>query len=228
MPENSAQVALGVSDIVMIGTGALVLIVFMLVLLLALRPKRKPLSKKQYNADLYRRKLALEELPHPVIHDVRITDGQGKVLRIDHVMRLPASVLMIMSGPPDVVGQVKASPAAGQWRYVAGGGEVGTMVNPVVQLHPLIQALRSRFPLVRVRLMTVFPNTADLGSQRGVCRSDDLLKCIREMVTEDGVSSQAVDTAWEPLSRALLQTSADAAANKSGSGPGTGGRRAVS
>jgi hypothetical protein len=212
MPDKTANM-LSLSDMVIIGTGALVLIVLMLVLLMALRPRRRPMSRKQYSADLYRRKIALEELAYPVLHDVRITDGQGKVMRVDHIMRLPASLLIITSGPHDAVGQVKASPAAGQWRYVAPGGAVGAMVNPVIQLHPLIQAVRSRFPLVRVRVLTVFPNSAELSGHqhRTVCRGEEVLKLIKEMATEDGTASQAVEAAWDPLSRALVQASADIA-----------------
>jgi hypothetical protein len=50
---------------------------------------------------------------------------------------------------------------------------------------------------------------------------------VKEFATEDGVESQAIEAAWEPLSKALLQSSQGMGANRGG-GSGGAARRAVS
>ncbi|ACI99278.1 NERD domain-containing protein [Rhodospirillum centenum] len=229
------QTGLSPGELVTAGALALVLAVLVLVLLLALVSRRRRMpSARQYDADLYKRRIVLDELPFEAIHDVRIHDGHGKVLKVDHVLRLPASVLLVHSGPHDVVGPVKANAGSGLWRYVAPGGKVGSFPNPVVRLHPLIQAIRGRFPLVRIRVLTVFPRSADLGPRppKGTCVMDDFAKAIRDMAAEDGGASPALDAAWDTLSKAFSQasgrTGGRAGANRTGSGTGTAGRRVLS
>jgi hypothetical protein len=213
-----------------IAVAALVLLVLLAVIYFALRPKMRAASPRRHSAELTRRRIALDELPCTIIHDVRVRDASNRVIRVDHVIRLPASMLLVTSAPPDIAGPVKLNPNAGSWRYIADGGRVANMSNPVLQLHPLIQAVRSRFPLVRVRVLTVFPAAAQLSAApRTVCMAEDFIKSVKEMITEDGVESQAIEAAWEPLSKALLQNSRNMGdgANKGG-GSGTAARRAVS
>jgi hypothetical protein len=219
------------SNLVVVAAIGIVLIVLMLVLMVSMRPKaRRPMKPKEYNAELFRRRMTLDEMPFEVVHDVRVRDSGARVIRVDHVVRLPASILMVTSAPPDVAGPVKANPNAGTWRYVGAANAVKTMPNPVLQCHPLIQAVRSRFPLVRVRVLTVFPPAAQFSDKpKHVCHSDDFEKTLKAMATEDGVESQAVVQAWEPLSKAFMQASQGAAATAGMAGPpGTGARRAVS
>lgn len=224
------QTGLTLGELVAAGAVALVLAVLLLVLLLTLLARRRQSLPRQYDADLYKRRIALDELPYEAIHDVRIRDGHGKVLKVDHVLRLPASVLLVNSAPYDVAGPVKAGAGAGVWRYVAPGGKVGSFPNPVVKLHPLIQAIRGRFPLVRIRVLTVFPRSAELGAlpPRGTCIMDDFAKAIRDMAAEDGAASPALDAAWDTLSKAFSQASGRTGANRTGSGTGTAGRRVLS
>lgn len=204
---------LDVAQIVTYGAAGAVVLVFLLVLVLSLRPRRpKRLSSRQYNAELFKRRMALEELPYAVLHDVRLKDTKGGVLSIDQVIRLPASILLVTSAPPDVGGQVMAAPSAGQWKYVNGQGAVSVMLNPVVQLHPLIHAIRARYPLVKVRLLTVFPAAADFRGKapRGCCLSDDVVAAVKEFAAEDGVDSQIIEQAWENLATSLQKASAEA------------------
>lgn len=207
-----------------LAAGAAVLLALMLVMVLALRPRKRVLSPKQYDAELYKRRIMLDELGYEAIHDVRIRDSHNRVLKVDHVLRLPASVLIINSAPPDVAGQVKANPNAGMWRYVAAGGQVRSFPNPIIQMHPLIHAIRGRFPLVRIRILTVFPPSAELGNPppKGTCLGEGVPKSIAEMAKEDGAPSQAIEAAWAPLSLAMKQASAAPA----GSSQRQGTRRA--
>lgn len=206
---------LDVAQIVTYGAAGAVVLAFLLVLILSLRPRRpKRLSTRQYNAELFKRRMALEELPHAVLHDVRLKDTKGGIIAIDQVIRLPASVLLITSAPQDVGGQVMASPSAGQWKYVNGQGAVSVMLNPVVQLHPLIHAIRARYPLVKVRLLTVFPASADFRGKppRGCCLGDGVVPAVKEFAAEDGVESPVIEQAWESLSTSLQKATAEAKA----------------
>ncbi|QJE73415.1 NERD domain-containing protein [Aerophototrophica crusticola] len=91
---------LDVAQIVTYGAAGAVVLVFLLVLILSLRPRRpKRLSTRQYNAELFKRRMALEELPYAVLHDVRLKDTKGGIIAIDQVIRLPASILLITSAP---------------------------------------------------------------------------------------------------------------------------------
>lgn len=216
------------STLISVAIGASVILVLIAVVYFAMRPRSRGYKPSEYNAELTRRRVALSDLPYTTIHDVKVRDGAGRVIRVDHVVRLPASVLLVTSGPPDIAGPVKCSQNAGSWRYIANGARVANMPNPVLQLHPLVQAVRSRFPLVRLRVLTVFPPAAQISApSRTVCMADDFIKVVKEFATEDGVESQAIEAAWEPLSKALLQSGQGAGANK-GSSSGSAPRRAVS
>ncbi|MBP7335771.1 hypothetical protein [Niveispirillum sp.] len=200
----------GVAVVDLITFTAITLVVITLVVTFALsvKPKRlKAPTLKQYNAELFKRRMELEELSYPMLNDIKMGGGKAGTIRIDHVMRLPASILLVISAPADVAGQVRCIQNAGQWKYVRADHTVGTFINPVLQLHPLITAIRSRFPLVRVRVMCVFPRNADFGGRtvKTACMPEDLVKMIREMAAEDGTPQQAMDAAWESLSIALRQ-----------------------
>lgn len=205
--------SLGISvvDLVTLTAIMLVVITLMATFALSIRPRKyKKLSSRQYNAELFKRRMELDELSYPLLNDITIGGTKSGVTRIDHVMRLPTSILLIMSGPADAVGTPRCNPNMGRWRYLRADHSVGSIVNPVVQLHPLISAIRSRFPLVRVRVLCVFPNTVSFEGRppRSCATPDDLVRQIREMAAEDGASNQAMDAAWESISQALQQGSA--------------------
>jgi len=223
---QGAQVTLnfGLDELVMIGAASVVLVVLVLALVLSMRPKTKPLTPRQYSAELFKRRLALEELGMEAVHSIRVKDAKGKPLAIDHMIRLPASVLLITSAPADIAGAVKATANAGAWRYARADGSVASFLNPVLQLQPVVQAIRSRFPLVRIRVMTVFPRTARFQGPppRGCCLADDVVDLVRHMAQDDGPASPVLDKAWEPLAKALSGLNGGQSAP-----PPPGGRRAV-
>lgn len=206
----ASWIGLSVVDLITIAVIAVVVVTLVVTFALSVKPRKfKPVTARQYNAELFKRRMELEELSYPLLHEVKIGGGKGGPNKIDHVMRLPASILMIVSSPSDVVGTPRCNPNAGQWKYVKADHSVGVFLNPVVQMHPLISAIRSRFPLVRVRVLCVFPRTAEFGSRppRGCCTPDNMTSIIREMAAEDGVPNQAMDAAWESISAALGQKS---------------------
>ncbi|MEA1649136.1 hypothetical protein UAJ10_08910 [Nitrospirillum sp. BR 11164] len=208
---DQAPQLMGVSQMVTIGTVALVIIVLMLVVMWALRPKTRALSRRRYNAEAYRRKLALDDAGYSVVHGIYIRDKQGKALRVDHLIRLPASVLMVMSAPADMGGRISAQTKAGQWRYLAASGRVGFFVNPVVQVQPLIHIMKARFPMVRLRVLVVFPDGTEFtsGVPSTACLAGDFLATLKSMAREDGTESEAMAAAWEPLSKALARSGAN-------------------
>jgi len=214
MPMNIGQdITIGITEAITIGSVVLVLIVLALVVVASARPRIKRLSAKQYNAEVYKRRLMLEELSYPVLHGIRIPLGSRRMVKLEHVVRLPASVLLVTAAPPDVAGRVRVGTTLGQWHYVAAGGKVNAMLNPLVELHPLIQAIRKRFPMIRLRMLTVFPRSAQFEGAvpKGCCLSDDMDTAIRSMAKEDGASSSILDEAWEPLAHVLRQLETRAA-----------------
>jgi hypothetical protein len=220
MAGDSSGVSIG--DIFALLTVVVVALVLIGSVMVSMRPKAK-LSARQYDAELFKRRMLLDELTFPIIHDVRLSDPRGYVLKVDQVVRLPDSVVLVCSAPTAVVGAVKVHPTAGSWRYVTANGKVGMLTNPVVTLHPLIHAIRQRFPLVRVRMLTVFPRTADLGESppKCACQTETLLTTLKEMAAEDGPPSQAMDLAWEQLSQTLAEASAGT--GRRAGEPGTAG-----
>ena len=76
-----------------------------------------------------------------------------------------------------------------------------------VELRAVIHAIRNRYPLVRERLLTVFPNAAVLPqpARRHICRSDEFSAAVKALADADAVQSTAVEAAWEPLTKALLE-----------------------
>ncbi|WP_044559634.1 NERD domain-containing protein [Azospirillum sp. B4] len=213
---------MGISQMVTIGTVALVVIVLMLVVMWALRPKTRTLSRRRYNAEAYRRKLALDDAGYSVVHGLYIRDKQGKPLRVDHLIRLPASVLMVLSAPADMGGRISAQTKAGQWRYLAASGKVGLFVNPVIQMQPLIHIMKARFPMVRLRVLVVFPDGTEFtsGVPNTACLAGDFLATLKSMAREDGTESEAMATAWEPLSKALTRSGGSASIPQQDEGAG--------
>lgn len=223
--ELANWLGVAVVDLITFAAIALVVITLMITFALSVKPRRiKTPSERQYNAELFRRRMELEELSYPLLNDIKVGGGKAGVIQIDHVVRLPASLLMITSAPPDAAGQARCNQNTGQWKYVRADHTVGTFTNPVVMLHPLISAIRSRFPLVRVRLMCVFPRTAEFVgvAPKSACRPDDLIRLVREMAAEDGVANQGMDAAWESLSLALKQGTAAANGEARGRGARAG------
>ncbi|MDE1148566.1 MAG: nuclease-related domain-containing protein [Azospirillaceae bacterium] len=221
MAQDNPTELMNLSQMVTIGTVALVVIVLILVVMWALRPKTRTQSRRRYNAEAYRRKLALDDEGYSVVHGLHVRDKQGRPMRIDHLVRLPASVLIVLSAPGDIGGKISAGAKAGQWRYVTASGKLGLYTNPVVQLQPLIHALRGRFPLARIRVLVVFPDVTQFtsGIPRTACLSGDFQAALKAMAREDGTESEALAEAWEPLCKALVKAGGKAAVPGRGEAP---------
>lgn len=171
------------------------------------RQRRRKGFDSEGAADRRHRRLTLEALGFEAIHDLTIRDQAGRSVHVDHLVRLPASLLLVKAAPTDVAGRVLAEPDAGVWRYISRKKRVARMTNPVVELHAVIHAIRNRYPLVRERLLTVFPNGAQLPqpARRHICRSEEFSAAVKALADADAVQSPAVQTAWEPLTKALLE-----------------------
>jgi hypothetical protein len=172
----------------------------------AVKPRRKDAQDggeaEGYTAEMVKRRLDLEDMGYPILHDIRAKDGKGGLIRIDQAMRLPASLLLVVSAPADIDGLVRCNANVGEWRYKRRDGSVGSFVNPLVRLHPLITAMRTRFPLLKVRLLCVFPMTAEFAVKppKLCCLAANTIATVREMTAEDGTASPIMDQAWPGLS----------------------------
>lgn len=171
------------------------------------RQRRRKAFDSERAANRRHRRLTLEALGFEAIHDLKIRDQAGRMVHVDHLVRLPASLLLVKAAPTDVAGRVMAEADAGVWRYINRHKRVARMTNPVVELHAVIHAIRNRYPLVRERLLTVFPDAAVLPqpARRHICRSAEFSAAVKALADADAVQSTAVQAAWEPLTKALLE-----------------------
>ncbi|WP_207481529.1 NERD domain-containing protein [Arenibaculum pallidiluteum] len=142
----------------------------------------------------------IDALQHPCHHDVRIVDQQGRIICIEHIVRLPASILLVGTVAMGAKGEIRGSEYHRQWA-INYRGRATPCVNPLLELEPLIRAFRRRFPLVRVRALIVFPDTVTFpeGAPKGAVRASDFDRWVHDILKIDGTPSQAVESAWPQI-----------------------------
>jgi hypothetical protein len=178
-------------------------------MLYAMAHDLRPTKAAKDSGDASRRKLrrTLDALDHPSHHDVRIVDQQGRIVRVEHLVCLPASVVLVGLAAKEAQGELVGSEYHRHWR-ISRGGRTTTCVNPLLELEPLARAFRRRFPLVRIRAVVVFPDGISFpeGPPRGAVRVSEFDRRINEMLKVDGIRSRAVAAAW-PQIDALVASS---------------------
>jgi hypothetical protein len=149
----------------------------------------------------------LDSLRHPCLHDVRIIDQQGRIVCIEHILRLPASVVLIGTIAASAKGEVRGSDYSRTWT-ISHKGSTTNCVNPLLELQPLHVAFKRRFPLLRVRGLVVFPDTIKFmdGTPRGAVCAADFEDWISEVLKTDGTLSSATEQAW-PAITAMVESS---------------------
>ncbi|EWY41231.1 hypothetical protein N825_30855 [Skermanella stibiiresistens SB22] len=142
----------------------------------------------------------LDNCNHPCLHDVRIVDKQGRIVCIEHIMRLPASVVLIGTVAASAVGEVTGMESIPKWKITRRGSST-TFVNPLLELQPLNLAFKRRFPLLRVRGLIVFPDTITFpeGTPKGAVRACDFERWLDDVMRMDGTVSSATEQAWPAI-----------------------------
>jgi hypothetical protein len=180
-------------------------VILAVAVLYGLKPSSKRKPKLTGNRISLRR--ILDRLGLPVHHDVRIVDQQGRIICIEHVLRLPASVLLIGTIAEAAEGEIRGTEHSRTWKITHRGAST-TCVNPQLELQPLMLAFKRRFPLLRVRGLVVFPDTVSFpdGEPRGSVRASDFERWIKALLKTDGTVSQAAEQAW-PAIAAMIRNS---------------------
>ena len=142
----------------------------------------------------------VDDLNQPCLHDVRIIDKQGRIVCIDHILRLPASVVLIGTVAATAKGEVTGNEYTRTWKITHRGSST-IFVNPLLELQPLNIAFKRRFPLLRVRGIVVFPDTVSFTREtpKGAVRASDFQSWVAEVLKMDGTISSATEQAWPAI-----------------------------
>jgi hypothetical protein len=142
----------------------------------------------------------VDNLNHPCLHDVRIIDKQGRIVCIDHILRLPASVVLIGTVAATAKGEVTGNEYTRTWKITHRGSST-SFVNPLLELQPLNAAFKRRFPILRVRGIVVFPDSVTFTGEtpKGAIRASDFQAWVDEVMKMDGTISSATEQAWPAI-----------------------------
>lgn len=142
----------------------------------------------------------VDDLNQPCLHDVRIIDKQGRIVCIDHILRLPASVVLIGTVAATAKGEVTGNEHTRTWKITHRGSST-SFVNPLLELQPLNIAFKRRFPILRVRGIVVFPDTVSFTGEtpKGAVRASDFQAWVAEVLKMDGTVSSATEQAWPAI-----------------------------
>jgi hypothetical protein len=171
-----------------------------LVLGIALLYAFKPPPPPKVRGERVNLRKIMDSLNHPCLHDVRIIDKQGRIVCIEHILRLPASVVLIGSVAATAKGEVTGTEYSRTWKITHRGSST-TFVNPLLELQPLNLAFKRRFPLLRIRGIVVFPDTVNFKGEppRGAVRASDFQGWVDEVMKMDGTISSATEQAWPAI-----------------------------
>jgi hypothetical protein len=163
---------------------------------------------------------AAGELGLPIEDDVPLVGRDSrKVVRVDHVVRLPASIAVVVIGPREAAGPVMPREGGAVWSVHVRGREIN-IPNPALRMGPVLSAFARRFPLVRLRGFLVLPEQCVLPPNvpRGVLNVRSFREALERAKEDDAVESQAVDKAWETIQQFVREMRERAAAPKAKGG----------
>jgi hypothetical protein len=151
----------------------------------------------------------VDNLNQPCLHDVRIIDQQGRIVCIDHILRLPASVVLIGTVAATAKGEVTGNEYTRTWKITHRGSST-SFVNPLLELQPLNAAFKRRFPILRVRGIVVFPDTVTFAGEtpKGAIRASDFQAWVDEVMKMDGTISSATEQAWPAITSMVASSQA--------------------
>lgn len=184
--------------------------------------RKRPSAKAQVRQQMSLRQ-PIEALQQPALHDIRIRDKSGRAIHIKHIVRLPASIVIIATIPGPLTGDIDGHLHRRRWT-ITDHGTVKPFINPVIQLEPIFLAFRRRFPLLKVRPLVVFPNTVTFVDETpgGACNLADFTTVMKSWIAQDGTISEITEITWpqvvslaENLRREAKESVAAAARHRS-------------
>jgi hypothetical protein len=198
---NKPMYALGFAQLLVYGA----FIVLGIAILYAFRPPPPP---KVRGERVNLRKI-MDSLNQSCLHDVRIIDKQGRIVCIEHILRLPASIVMIGTVAATAKGEVTGNEYTRTWKITHRGSSTN-FVNPLLELQPLNLAFKRRFPLLRIRGIVVFPDTVSFPGEppRGAVRASDFRSWVEEVMKMDGTLSSATEQAWPAITAMVASAQA--------------------
>ena len=96
----------------------------------------------------------VDSLNHPCLHDVRIIDKQGRIVCIEHILRLPACVVLIGTVAATAKGEVTGNEHTRSWK-----------ITPPGFLHHLRQSPAGT-PAAQPGVQALFPPAPDSRHRR--------------------------------------------------------------
>jgi hypothetical protein len=151
----------------------------------------------------------MDRLNQPCLHNVRIIDKQGRIVCIEHILKLPASVVLIGTVAATAKGEVSGTEHTRTWKITHRGSSTA-FVNPLLELQPLNLAFKRRFPILRVRGIVVFPDTVQFKGEppKGAVRASDFQQWVDEVMKMDGTMSSATEQAWPAITAMVASAQA--------------------
>jgi len=149
------------------------------------------------------RKLS-SELEIRGLENVKIP-GRRRLPRIDHVMRLPASIVVLVFGPRDAHGELQLRERGLVWGWREFGRD-HMQLDPTQKMKTLAKALQQAHPFIKIRSLYILPTTLtlpDKGVPPTVIRADTIPDALRAAIAEDKAGPKGnddlLDKAWNDL-----------------------------
>src|SRR3954470_9309819 len=76
----------------------------------------KPAPAPKMRGERITLRRVLDKIPHPCLHDVRIVDKEGRIVCIEHILRLPSSVVLIGTIAASAKGEVHGTDYSRTWK----------------------------------------------------------------------------------------------------------------
>ena len=139
--------------------------------------------------------------PEPAcLHDVRIIDKQGRIVCIEHILRLPASVVLIGTVAATAKGEVTETSTPAPGRSPTGA-------PPPPSSIPCWNSSRSTSPSSAVSPCSGFaasssfptPSISPGEPPKGAVRASDFQDWVDEVMKMDGTISSATEQAWPAI-----------------------------
>lgn len=145
------------------------------------------------------------ELEMRGLENVKIP-GRRRLPRIEYVLRLPYSLVVIVFGARDAHGELTIRERGQVWGWHEFGRE-HMQLDPSKKMRELAKALQQAHPFVKVRSFFVMPSTItmpDKGVPRNVIRADALPEVLKAAIWEDKSgpkgNTDLLDKVWNELS----------------------------
>jgi len=147
-------------------------------------------------------------LGYPAIHSFYAVDSSGIHTQIDHLVKVPAGIVVIET--KNFLGSLYGQAHEKSWRHVNGGFR-RTIQNPLRQNYRHVATLRERYPDVDLLNLVCFTSGRfPRGIPSGITTKSNLTEILTALHSAAVISPPELDLAWADLERmASAQTSSD-------------------